>query len=426
LWYAQEVEGTRTDVRVVNLSLLNTDWYIDDMKRRAYDGAPVPFTMPEQKYRQGTRDVLFVDPYNEADKKGYMPLQEALDFCLDDKNNIENGKKMVSYLPTYKLTLKIDSAVVESYRPFLQAGDSLAYEFKFQLADDRGRPKSYITKAQLLQLDLLAHMDWNRPLYFAVTTGGDAYLGLERYFQLEGLAYRLTPILHKKSDNPNLDGGVGTELMYENMMNKFRWGNMDNGDLYMDENNRRMTSNLRLQFSHLADELIQENKKDQAVQVLDKCMAVMPEKNVPYDQTQIMWHLSELYYEAGDSVKALQLSKRLIDLSRQELSYYASLDPERQATLNKDMSLKARILDRLVAQAEIHFPNDPEVKKLSEENNAFFTEEVMSDFEINPMEREMVRKPQQASPSQTPPTQPAGRDTTRVQIDGQGIKKKTK
>jgi len=105
---------------------------------------------------------------------------------------------------------------------------------------------------------MLSNLDWSRPVYFAVTTGGDAYMGLEPYFQLEGLAYRLTPIMHKKSENPNLEGGIGTELMYDNMMNKFQWGNMDTEDIYMDENNRRMTTNLRLQFGHLAEQLISE------------------------------------------------------------------------------------------------------------------------------------------------------------------------
>lgn len=392
LWYAQEVEDTRTDARVVNLSLLNTDWYIDQMKRQAYSSAPVPFKMSESKYRQGTRDVLFIDPYGTADEQPAMSVQEAIAFCTDDKNTIDNGGKRMSYLPTYKLYLKVDPAVAEKFRPYVHEGDSLVTEIRFELTDDRGRPKSYITKAQLMCLDLLANMDWDRPVYFAVTTGGDAYMGLQRYFQLEGLAYRLTPILHKESENPNLDGGVGTDLMYDNMMNQFRWGNMDKESLYLDENNRRMTSNLRLQFSHLADQLVQEGRKQEALNVLNKCLAVMPEHNVPYDQLQIMWQLSELYYDAGDNAAGLALSKRLIELAKQEIAYYQSLEDERRVVIGKDVMMKARIMDRMVAQAEARFPNDPDVKAMSDANNALLTNELMEELGVDPRERDAVRR----------------------------------
>ncbi len=365
LWYAQEVEEVRRDVRVCNLSLLNTDWYIDQMKRKAYDSEPVPFTIREQKYRQGTRDVLFIDSYDE--NADYMDLREALNYALDDTKSIPNGDRMVSVMPTYKFKLKVDSAALEMYRPFLQEGDSLVSELRWEFVDERGRPRSYITKAQLMALDLIANSDWTRPIYFAVTTGGEAYLGLERYFQLEGLAYRLTPIFHKESPNPNLDGGVSTEIMFDNMMNKFKWGNMDKHPIYMDENNRRMTTNLRLQFSHLAESLISEGKKDRALEALNKAMAVMPESTVPYDQPQIMWHLAELYYEAGDSLAALNLTRRLVELNYQEVEYYESLDPARQGIVERDVALRIQINDRLIQQAALAFPENEEVQKWKEE-----------------------------------------------------------
>jgi len=360
LWYAQEVEGMRRDVRVANLSLLNTDWYIDQMKRRAYDSAPLEFSIKEQQYRQGTRDVLFLDPYSET--KDFMDLREALAFALDDANAIPNGDRMVSYLPSYKFKLDLDPAAVEAFRPFVGDGDSLVTQLRFELTDGRGRKRSYITKAQLMVLDLLVNMDWQRPIYFAVTTGGEAYMGLERYFQLEGLAYRLTPIWHKESPNPNLDGGVSTNLMYENMMTRFKWGNMDTGNIYLDENNRRMTTNLRLQFSHLAEQLIGEGKKEKALEVLHKAMEVMPERNVPYDQPQIMWHLSELFYEAGDSVAGFELTRRLVELNNQQITYYNSLDPMRQAVMERDVILRIQINDRLIQRASLYFPDNEEVQ----------------------------------------------------------------
>jgi tetratricopeptide (TPR) repeat protein len=421
LWYAQEVEGIRTDVRVVNLSLLNTDWYIDQMKRRAYESAPVPFTIPEQKYRQGTRDVMYLDPYDKSNGE-FMPLSKALAFLLDDKNNIEGYAKPVAYLPNYQFSVPVDSSVVERYRPFLNEGDSLVSEVKWAIADSRGKARSYITKAQMMVLDMIQNNNWERPIYFAVTTGGDAYMGLERYFQLEGLAYRLTPILHKESPNPNLQGGVESDLMYRNMMTRFQWGNMDTHDIYLDENNRRMTTNLRLQFSHLAEQLIEEGKKDSAVAVLDKAMQVMPEKNVPYDQPQIMWHMSELYYDAGDSLKALQLSKRLIELNNQDIDFYESLDPEQQGAMERDIMIRAQINDRLIAQGEKRFPNDADIKAWSKENER--VQKMLGLGESREQERPTAPPTPQMPQDTTRPKQPSAKDETVVIGGPKGIDKK--
>ncbi|MEZ4799467.1 MAG: DUF2723 domain-containing protein [Flavobacteriales bacterium] len=373
LWYAQEVEGIRTDVRVVNLSLLNTDWYIDQMKRRAYESDPVPFKIPEQKYRQGTRDVLFLDPYDKT--TGFMSVDDALKFTLNDQNVIENGDRALHYLPSYLFSLPVSDEAKAMYEPFLHEGDSLVSEIKWGIVDTRGNPRSYITKANLMVLDLINNMDWKRPVYFAVTTGGESYMGLERYFQLEGLAYRLTPILHKNSANPNLDGGVATDLMYENMMKNFKWGNMDTEDIYLDENNRRMTSNLRLQFSHLAEQLISEGRLEEAIEALDKCQSSMPEKNVPYDQPQIMWNISQLYYDAGAPEKGLELAKRMFEINQQEIDYFNSLDEGRQGAMARDIELRARLNSIMVGQAEEFFPDDADVKKMREESD-----QVMEDF----------------------------------------------
>lgn len=398
LWYAQEVEGIRTDVRVVNLSLLNTDWYIDQMKRRAYESSPVPFLIPENKYRQGTRDVLFLDPKDQT--KGFMPLSEVIDFATNDANVIKNGDRNIHYLPSYMFSLPVDSAAREMYKPFVSEGDSLVSEMKWGLVDSKGNPKSYITKSQLLMMDLLKNMDWSRPVYFAVTTGGDAYMGLERYFQLEGLAYRLTPIIHKVAANPNLEGGVSTELMYENMMNKFRWGNVDTHDLYLDENNRRMTSNLRLQFTHLAEQLVAEGNNAKALEVLNKCIAVMPEKNVPYDQPQIMWSISELYYEAGDSLKGFELARRMYELNQQEIDYYNSLDEARQGSMKREIDMRARLNAIMVGQAEEYFPENPDLKLMRQQ-----VDDVLKELEIDGDVTRPIK----------PSTTPAVKDTTKGQ-----------
>ncbi len=418
LWYAQEVEGIRTDVRVVNLSLLNTDWYIDQMKRQAYNSAPVPFKLTEQKYRQGTRDVMFLDPYERG--KGYVPVQTALDTLADDRKFVDNGRNKINYLGTHRFSVNVPAEAQEMYRGMMHEGDSLVSTINWAIADGRGEAKSYITKAQMMVLDLMANLDWNRPVYFAVTTGGDAYMGLERYFQLEGLAYRLTPILHKESDNPNLDGGIGTDLMYDNMMNKFKWGNMDTHDIYMDENNRRMTTNLRLQFNHLAEQLIEEGRNEEALLVLNKALTVMPEKNVPYEQPQIMWQVADLLYQAGDSTQALQLSKRLHTLNMQQVEYYDSLGEELQADPNftRDVTTALQISDRLQMMAKEYAPEDPDVKAMSDEVN-----QRMESFGLEPYEVQMQRREQQMQRMKQ--LEDTGRKQgPAVVLDGQGLQQK--
>ena len=371
LWYAQEVEGIRTDVRVVNMSLLNTDWYIDQMKRRAYDSAPVPFKMPEQKYRQGTRDVIYID--KKENKKLPMLLNEAMTFAMSERKEdmLDFGTRNVNYLPHYQFLVPVDSIAREKFRGMMNPGDSLVSTIQFQLTDERNRPRRYLTKSQMMILDLINNMDWERPVYFAVTTGSDAYMGLEPYFQLEGLAYRLTPIYHQRSKNPYVDGGVNADIMFENMMNKFQWGNMDKGNIYMDENNRRMSTNLRLQFSHLAQDLIEKGDVARGVQALDKCLSVIPEQVAPFEQPQILWRLAELYYDANENAKAAALAERLVNLNSQEIEYFKSLDEERQALMEQDLQMRVQLNDRAIERV---LKSDPQ--------NAVFLDLKMKNEEV--------------------------------------------
>jgi hypothetical protein len=402
LWYAQEVEGIRTDVRVVNMSLLNTDWYIDQMKRRAYESAPVPFNMPEQKYRQGTRDVIYIDKKDEI--KTPMFLKDAMEFAMSDKKEdmLDFGTRSVNYLPHYQFLLPVDSASMEKFRGMMNPGDSLVRTIQFQLTDERNRPRRYLTKSQMMILDLLNNMDWDRPVYFAVTTGNDAYLGLEPYFQLEGLAYRLTPIYHKRSKNPYIDGGVNADIMYENMMTKFQWGNMDKANIYMDENNRRMSTNLRLQFSHLAQDLIEKGDLARGVQALDKCVAVIPEQVAPYEQPQILWRLAELYYDAKENAKGTALAQRLVELNNQEIEYFKSLDQSRQNMMEQDLQMRVQLNDRAIERVLETDPQNAVFVELKAQNEATMKE---LGFEIQ-TQRPVVKKPKMPKDSTKPITAP--------------------
>jgi len=342
LWYAQEVENYRTDVRVVNLSLLNTDWYIDQMKRKAYESSPVPFSINEVKYRQGTRDVVIMD--EAEDKTAFIDLKTALSVALDDSQTRTIGdNKKYSYFPGRNFSLPIDTNLVlanGTVRP--QDAALISDTMRFSVN------RSYILKSNLMVLDLLATNNWERPIYFAVTTGEDAYMGLSDYFQLEGLAYRLVPVKQVKSKNPNILGGIATDIMYDNVMNDFQWGNMDMTEgrgIYLDENNRRMVTNFRLQMSNLAETLIFEKKDSLAIAVLDKAIAMMPEKNAPYDR--VLLPMIENYYKAGQIEKATKLSERLFELMESEMNYFNSLEPQHAITVLEPFSIHVQVCGNL-------------------------------------------------------------------------------
>lgn len=341
LWYAQEVEGIRTDVRVVNLSLLNTDWYADQMRRKAYESEPVPIMMDPGKYRQGTRDVVALIPQS----KTYRDLKEMMDFVTNDRNMqvlFQRGVKD-AWFPTDMFSLKADSADVFGSGT-LQAGDS-GWVPRVEWKIDR----QVLLKNNLLLLDMLANNNWQRPVYFAVTTGPDSYINLQDHFQLEGLTYRLVPV-KTPNRNPNMNGRVATDIMYANVMNKFKWGNMDTeGPIYLDENILRMTTNLRLQLSSLAEALIQEGRDEEARKILDLSVEMMPERNVPF--TRIMLPTVEAYYDIGDTAKANAISDRLFTIMEENMTHFLSLDRRFAERLGDDMALTHAVMGRLATEA---------------------------------------------------------------------------
>jgi hypothetical protein len=322
LWYVQEVENYRTDVRVVNLSLLQTDWYIDQMKRAAYDSKPVPFSLTHDQYIQGKRDVVYV-----LDKglKGFYPCKEVVDFVGSDdptKKLTERGGAPSDYIPTRHLRIPVDKEKVKLNGTVpADTPDSLIVD-----NIDWVLNKNYLLKNDLMVLDLLATNNWERPIYFASTTGSESYMNLEPYFQLEGLAYRLTPMkvnaaVAVKSRGEQMR--INTNIMYRNVMDKFLWGGMDSPCIYMDENNMRMAVNLRLQMNSLAESLVEEGHKDKALKVIERCLEVMPERNVPYDGA--MFYVLSAWYHAGGGDKCNALTRRLFDILEKELRYVVAL-----------------------------------------------------------------------------------------------------
>ena len=369
LWYAQEVEGIRTDVRVVNLSLLQTDWYINQMRRAAYESAPVPFTIPEEKYTQSKREVVYI-----MDKgAGPMSLKKAIDFVVSDdiENKLDYGNKPLDYFPSKTFYVPVDSAKVMREKVITVKDTArLVKSIKWTIN------RQYLTKNDLMVLDLIAHNDWKRPIYFAVTTGAEAYLGLEEYFQLEGLAYRLTPI--KNTENEMAQGGrVNTDIMYDNIMNKFAWGGLDQPGVSLDENCTRMASNMRMQMATLAGALINKGQKQKAEKVLDLCLAKMPDENVRYEAT--LYTVIAGYYQIGNKKKAIELSGKLFTIFENDLQVYKAQMPIRRAAFNREVDQAKEIMRRLVMLAE-QFKEDTHSKELMKRLTAVVPmEELMPD-----------------------------------------------
>jgi len=341
LWYVQEVLRYRTDVRVVNLSLLNTDWYIEQMRRKAWDADGIPQRLPESKIRQGTNDYLPV--YERPEVKGFRDVDEMIAFVADDtpksKVGVGQGRKQVDYFPTKNFSLSVDKATV-------LANGSVSPENESRILDkiEWTVNKSYIMKNDLIILDILAANDWKRPIYFAITTGADSYLGLTDHFQLEGLAYRLVPFKSKSYDGQT--GEVNAEIMYKNLMTQFKWGGMKDSDLYMNENNRRMCMNFRNNFARLSTEFIRTGQKEKAVEVLDECLAAIPERNIPYDY--FMLSIAENYYRLEEYEKGNAIMGSLLDRYENDLRYYVSLKGTAKKSVKSESDRARYILQQIM------------------------------------------------------------------------------
>ncbi len=443
LWYIQEVEGVRTDVRVINLSYFTADWYISQMQNKLYDSDPVKFTLNQKQYRNGTRDYIlladgqkallnekykanenyFKGEYQEiyitfmalADKsklpqiapKDYsqlqkgpsaisletlvsavgkierrksefgfeggalsdlihrieslaervdeaaMPLDAALNFIVTDDPRFKQGRH---FFPGTKFVIKVDTASVRSQSGLSKDELSLLVpEMRFDLGGSRGVPKN-----SLMMMDLISEVNkdnWKRPVYYAVTASKDNYLNMEKYLHREGLTYRLLPAEGLNSDL--FLGSVNTEKMYENTMNIFRWGNIQDPTVYLDENNLRMLTNFRYTFASLASALIQENKQDSAVKVLDRGMELMPNSRVPFNYAIVPF--VQFYYDLGEMDKANAISREFAGMLDQELTYYEGLQSSRPAQFNLssgDFSNAGRNLYTLFSMANTYQQKD--------------------------------------------------------------------
>lgn len=350
LWYNQETEGFRTDVRVCNLSYLQTDWYIDQMKRQAYDSPAVPIEWSRLEYVQGHNEGVAVRPeVMESINNFYKqnPEEAAKEFG-DNPYELKNilkywvrsPKEGLQLIPTDSIVIKLDKEAVK--RSGMMIPDSLHGEIPDYMSISL-KGKRMLYKSELMMLEMLANTNWERPLYMAITVGSDNHLNLGNNFMQEGLAYRITPF-----NTTRLNARIDSEKMYDNLMNKFKFGGINNPDIYIDETVMRMCQTHRRMFIQLATQLIKEGKKDKALKALDYCSEVIPSTTVPRDY--IMSSSKEMaddYLALGEKEKGEAILNDLANKSVEYITWYLSLDDQRLQGSYEDCLRNFYILDEI-------------------------------------------------------------------------------
>ena len=341
LWYNQETEGFRTDARTCNLSYLQTDWYIDQMKRPAYDSPSLPITWDRVEYVEGTNEYIQIRPeikktidalYAQADSSGNPEaLQNIHNEFGEDPYELKNilkywirsDKEGLHVIPTDSIVIKIDKeAIRRSDMKIPEAlGDSIPDHMNILLRDDNGNPKRALYKSELMMLEMLANANWERPMYMAITVGRENQLGMDKHFVQEGLASRFTPFETKK-----LGATIDSEKMYDNLMNKFKFGGIDKPGIYIDENVMRMCYTHRRVFAQLIEQLMKEGQKDKALAALDYAEKMIPAYNVPYDWQNGAVQMAEAYYQLGQTEKADKIMDALANKAIEYMTWYLSLD----------------------------------------------------------------------------------------------------
>jgi hypothetical protein len=373
LWYAQEVENIRPDIRVINLSLIGVDWYIDQLQFRMNESAPIKLSFKWDQIKSNVRNVVRYNASPLLDQNQYYDIRDIMKFIASEKDENKvidqnsETKEKVSYLPTRKVFLPVDSAAVSKM-------DILAKEDlpKMVKRMEWEIPQTTLLKNNLIILDIVANNLWERPIYFAASCSPGEFVGTNSYMQLEGMAYRIVPMLNASGDVNN--SPIRTDVMYDRLMNKYKWGNMKDPKVYLDENILRMTYNIRSNYARCAEALAIKGEKDKALKLLNKSMENLPTSRVPLT----IYNLSvpDVYYKAGDKVNGKKYALELVNSTKSYLTYYQKLGYDGS---NDEVRRSFYILNSMMNIFKAN-GDEAEAKK---------TESIMSDFsKVFPMQQE--------------------------------------
>ena len=329
LWYAQEIENIRTDVRIVNTSLFMTDWYIDQMKRKAYNSEPLPISFTHEQYVGDKLDISANIPKTEA----RWNLKDLINFIASDDErtilDLENGQK-IHFFPTNKIRIPVDkNAIIKNKVVDAKYNDSIVPFIDIDI-------KGNLYKNRLMMLDIVANNNWKRPIYFSAGSfGDDDYLWMKEYLQLDGLLYKLVPLRTKLAEKNSLDmGQIDSDKMY-NLIMKWNWGNGYDTSIYHDPETKRNSISYRNNMARLMEQLINEGKTEKAKKIIDLALTKMPTDYYGYYLT--VEPFASGLYEVGEKEKARQLLNKLMGKYQENLTYFAGIQPSIQNGIASDI-----------------------------------------------------------------------------------------
>jgi len=318
LWYAQEVEGIRTDIRIVNLSLLGVDWYIDQLRFKMNNAQPLKMSFTSEQVAASNRDIIRYAPNPQIPENASLDIKRVMQFIASDdpRNKVSTGRgEFDPYFPTKNFYLDIDTNKARAMN-MVAADEPITSRMSWSITNGN------LLKNDLLTLDIVANNIMERPIYFAVSVAPEAYLGFEKYFQLEGLSYRIVP--RENATGNSYSAPVRTDVMFDNMMKKFKFGGIEsNPNIYLDENIMRMTVNVRGNFGRLAEALLAKGENEKAIQALDYSLKMMPTERVPLNV--FSYQYPDIYYKAGAKEKGKKVMEELLAQSRDFLRYYQTV-----------------------------------------------------------------------------------------------------
>jgi hypothetical protein len=319
LWYAQEVEGIRTDVRVINLSLLGVDWYVKQLKHKWNNAPAVKTTFTDAQINASNRDVIRYAPAPGIPEGTPIDLRKVMQFIAseDTRNKVSSGRgEMENYLPTKNFYLDFDTNMVKQMNMLDPANyNEITGRMNWEISSGT------ILKNDLMTLDIVASNIYERPIYFAVSVSSEAYLGMDKYFQLEGLTYRIVP--RESGSKGHSNAPLRNDLAYKNMLTKFKFGGVETyPDLYLDETVSRMYMNLRGNYGRLAESLAAAGENEKAAEVIEHALKMMPDSKIPYNVFNASY--PQFLYGAGKNAEAEKLIAELLAKAKDELKYWKS------------------------------------------------------------------------------------------------------
>ncbi|MDP4281590.1 MAG: DUF2723 domain-containing protein, partial [Bacteroidota bacterium] len=340
LWYNQEVEGVRTDVRVVNLELAAGSWYIDQLFRKAYDSKPLPFSLKQEQYQPGSNDVI---PFYDLGIKDYVDLKDLIDFIKSDAPETfvttQSGEK-VKFFPARKIRMIVDkdacikNGIVPEYMK-----NQIEDTIYFTIAANQ------LLKNDVMMLDILASNHWKRPICFASPNSVHSVFAAEKYCYLEGWVYKFMPV---KNLNKEYLGGMG-EIdpigSYNILMHNCKWGNLNNPKVYVDPESLNNSLRPKMNFVLVAQTLIDMNEKQKASALVDEYYKYFPDPKFPLDIYDIPY--VEVYYSAGETVKANKMVDRMLVLFNQDINYYSTFKGESRQDASEEMQSTLQALTKL-------------------------------------------------------------------------------